>query len=96
MHAQRELNRLAARKAALRSRIRARRAECAAQLAVVLRPLDWLERTRAAWNRALPVARIAAVPLGLLLKRALFPRARLLGALIRWAPLAVRAFRAAR
>ena len=96
MYAQRELTRLALRKTLLTRRIRRRREVCAAQIADVTRPLAWLDGLRASWGRVSPVAKMAAVPLGLLLKKAFFPKARLLGALIRWAPLAVSLFRSVR
>jgi len=96
MHAQRELSRLALRKALLVRRIQTRREVCAGQIAVVMRPIGWLDSVRAKWDRVSPVAKVTAVPLGLLLKKAFFPKMRVLGSLIRWAPLAMSLFRAAR
>ena len=49
-------------------------------------------------RRLSPFAQIAAVPLGFLVQRAVFPRRKILGSLLRWAPLvfsAVRGFKAA-
>ncbi|HTJ78908.1 MAG TPA: hypothetical protein VL357_07910 [Rariglobus sp.] len=96
MHAQHELNHLALRKRILRRRITVRREECAAQIAVVVRPLGWLDEARAKWNRVSPAAKIAALPLGFLLRQAFFPKARLLGSLLRWAPVAMTFFRSVR
>ena len=96
MYAQRELSRLSLRKALLARRIQARREVCAGQIAAVMRPLGWLDSVRAMLGRVSPVAKVAAVPLGLLLKKAFFPKARFLDSLIRWAPLAVSVFRPVR
>jgi len=40
-----------------------------------------------AWWRRLSPLTVAAVPLGVLLQRTLFPRVKIFGALLRWAPL---------
>ncbi len=81
-----ELNRLAAHKSALRLRIGARRVECGIAAAGVERPLRWIDRAVALWRQISPMAKLAAIPLTLLLKRTLFPRTGLLGSLLRWAP----------
>jgi hypothetical protein len=94
-----ELNRLAAHKAALHLRIGVRRFECARAAAGVERPLAWLDRVVAFWRRISPIAKLAAIPLAVLLKRALLPRAGLFISLLRWTPAifgAGRAFRALR
>jgi hypothetical protein len=78
MYPQAELIRLAARKAALRRDIAARRAQCAGAAATLARPLLWLDR---ATDLARRLAPFAAVPLGLLAMRAVFPRLRLPGSL---------------
>lgn len=100
MHHERELNRLALHKAVLRRRIGRHRAECVRAATHVLQPLAWLDRALALWRRLAPFAAFAAVPLGfLLLKRSAAPRPRMLGTLLRWAPIvlgAVRGFAAAR
>ena len=86
MYPDRELTRLAARKAALRRDIALRRAQCAAAAARVAQPLEWLDRMLAFWRRLSPLVKFAALPLGFLLKRSLAPRIRVLGALLRWGP----------
>ena len=86
MYPQRELTRLALHKTALRGRIRVRRAECAAAFAVAVRPLTWADRALAFVQKLGPFAKLAAIPLTLLLKRVLFPRAKILGTLLRWGP----------
>lgn len=96
MYAQRELTRLAFRKTLLARRIHARREVCAEQIAEVTKPLGWLDSLRTQWNHVSPVAKVAAVPLGLLIKKAFFPKAHLFGSLIRWAPVAVSVFRSVR
>jgi len=93
MYTERELIRLAAHKHALRLRITRRRTECAVAIAGVGQPLMWVDRMLAAWHRFSPLMRIAAVPLGFLLKRSASPRPRLLGRLLRWSPVIVGAFR---
>lgn len=93
MYTERELIRLAAHKQALRLRITRRRTECAVAIAGVGQPLLWLDRMQAAWHRLSPLMRIAAVPLGFMLKRSAHPRPRLLGRLLRWSPVILGAFR---
>ena len=95
MYPERELNRLAVHKAALRREIAANRVLCAAAAAGVARPLAWLDRVVAFWRRLSPLAALAAVPVGLLVQRTLFPRLKLLGPLLRWGPLLVGALRGA-
>lgn len=87
MFPQRELDRLAAHKAALRLTIRARRADCAIAAARVARPLAWLDRALALWRKLAPYASLAAVPLGLLATRTVFRKRKLLRTLVGWAPL---------
>ena len=86
MYPQRELIRLGVHKAALRRRIARRRADCVSSARRILRPVAWLDRLLVLWRRVSPFAGLAAVPLGLLLKGAVAPRPRLLGALLRWTP----------
>lgn len=93
MYPHRELIRLGAHKAALRRRITAGRAAGAAAAARALRPVVWLDGVLALWRRVSPLAGLAAIPLGLLLKRSATPRPRLLGTLLRWAPLVLGAVR---
>jgi hypothetical protein len=86
MYPDRELTRLAAYKAALRRDIALRRVRCVKAAARVAQPLEWLDRMLAFWRRLSPLVKFAALPLGLLLKRSLAPRLRVLGALLRWGP----------
>jgi len=98
MYPQRELMRLAAHKSAVRRRIAGHRADCVAAAVRVAQPLEWLDRVLAFWRRVSPLAMIAAVPLGFLIKRHVSTRLKLLGALAKWGPLvfgAVRGIRAA-
>jgi hypothetical protein len=86
MYPDEELARLARHKSALRLRIEIRRLECAHAAAGVERPLAWLDRAVAFWRRISPVAKLATIPLALLLKRTLLPRAGFFTSLLRWAP----------
>ena len=88
MYPARELKQLARHKAALRGRITRQRAQCVGAATRVIQPLAWLDRMLAHWQRLSPLARLAIVPLGLLLKKAASPRPRLLGTLLRWGPTA--------
>lgn len=89
-----ELSELDAQKNALRRRIQLRRAECALAAQGAVRPLEWIDRAIAMWQKISPMAKLASVPLALLLKRTLFRRAKIFGSLLRWGPLAFRMFRA--
>lgn len=93
MYPHRELNELAAHKAALRSRIASRRATCGLLATRALRPLAWADTLLSFWRSVSPVARLAVIPLGFLLKRSPARRPRLLGTLLRWAPLVLGALR---
>jgi hypothetical protein len=96
MYPERELRLLAAHKASLQADIAERRIQCAEAIAQVATPLEWLDRAVTFWRHFSPLIKITAVPLGLLVKRALFPRFKLLGALVRWGPLAFGAVRGLR
>lgn len=93
MYPDREVSRLAAHKTALRYRIARRRTDCAELAARVVRPVAWLDRARAFWRHLSPYTRLAAVPLGLLITRAVLPRRGILRTLARWGPLALGAAR---
>jgi hypothetical protein len=93
MYPQEELRILAARKAHLRHRIHGRRVECAAAIASLARPIEWLDRALAQWRKLSPVLKLAAVPLVLLLKRWMAPKTKILGTILRWGPLAYGAVR---
>jgi hypothetical protein len=72
-----ELNTLALRKAAVRARILRDRLRCVAFAAEVARPINWLDRALIQWRKISPVAKLAALPLGLLLRRAVLPGKKL-------------------
>lgn len=93
MYPRAELIRLAAHKAALRGRIAQGRCQCAEAAARLLRPLVWMDEAAAFVRRFSTPVLCAAAPLGRLLGRPLFPRSRLLGALVRWGPLVFTAAR---
>ena len=94
MYPNTELTRLSAHKDAVRRRISGRREATAVALAGAVRPLEWVDRALAMWRKVSPVAKVVALPLALLLKKTLFRRAKILGTLVRWAPLALGIFRA--
>jgi len=93
MYPQRELTALAAYKITLRGDIALRRAAMAQAAAKVAQPLEWLDRVVAFWRRIPPLAKFAALPLGFLVKRTIFPRWKILGPLLRWGPLVLGASR---
>ncbi len=93
MYSHNELSRLDTHKAALLLRITVRRVQCAEAMSGVMRPVAWLDRAIIFWRQVSPMAKLAAVPLALVAKRMLFPRAKLLGALFRWGPIALGAAR---
>jgi len=93
MYPTEELTVLSASKAALRRRISIRRARCAAAAARAAQPLEWMERALARWRRLSPLLKIAAIPLGLLLKRRQAPRTKVFGAILRWGPAVLGAVR---
>lgn len=88
-----ELTELAVRKLALRQRIRLRREACVDAAAHLAQPLEKIDHVVAQWRRVSPLAKVAAVPLALFFKRRLFPRAKILGSLLRWGPIAFKIFR---
>jgi len=88
-----DLTRLAAHKASLRHRIDATSVQYAHAAAGVMQPLVRLDQALAFWRRMSPIARIAAVPLGFVLKRVLFRRSKIIGSLVSWGPLVAGAIR---
>jgi hypothetical protein len=97
MYPQRELAGLAARKAELRKNIALRRIQCAVDLTQVAKPLEWLDRAVALWRRIPPLAKLAALPVGLyVIKHMESPRTKLLASLLRWGPLAYEAVKGMR
>jgi hypothetical protein len=93
MYPQSELNRLALHKHALQLRIAAQRVDYAATVARATQPLAWFDRAREFFYRCAPLVPFAAVPLGLAMQRAFFPRFKILGLVLRWGPAAYAAFR---
>ena len=96
MYPDRELIRLAAHKAALRRSIGFHRIQCVQAAARLAQPLHWLDRALAFWRRLPTLARVAAIPLGLVVARSILPQHRLLGSLLRWGPLVLGAVRGIR
>jgi hypothetical protein len=93
-----ELTRLAVHKESLRHSVSLRRARCSVAAARVTRPLAWIDRARVWWRQFSPFALGAAASLGFLMHRRHphpHPRLKLLRALMRWGPLAIRAVRLA-
>jgi hypothetical protein len=93
MYPQPELSRLAAHKAALRRDIFLHRAECVRAATRITQPLVLVDRLLAIWRQFQPVATLAALPLGLFVTRTFFPQRKLIGSLVRWAPLVFAAVR---
>jgi hypothetical protein len=93
MYSDRELNQLSAHKAVLRQRIARHRQQCVTAVTRVVQPLAWLDRMLGLWRQFAPFAAIAAVPLGFMLKRSSSPRPRMMGTLLRWAPVVLGAAR---
>jgi len=88
-----ELNRLAVHKLALRQRIFLRRRLCVATATRIAQPLEKVDHVVTQWRRISPIAKLAAIPMAFLFKRAVFPRTRVLGKLLRWGPVAFKVFR---
>lgn len=88
-----QLSELAVHKMALRQRISLRRRLCVVAAARASQPLARIDHALTQWRRISPLAKMAAVPAALLLKRTLFRRAKIIGPLLRWGPLAFKVFR---
>jgi hypothetical protein len=93
MYPQSDLNLLTLRKRALIDRIRVRRNLCANQAHEVLKPVVWADGLYAKWQSISPLAKLAAVPVGLFITKKFMPR---IGGLISWAPVAMNLFRSFR
>lgn len=93
MYPEPDLTRLAAHKVLLQRRITRHRADCVEAMTQVVQPLAWLDRALDLWRKMSPLVRLAAVPLGLLVQRTVFPRKKILGSLFRWGPLIFNAVR---
>ena len=87
MYPQRELTRLNAYKVVLQNDIARQRVQCAAMANRVMQPLEFLDRILVFWRRLSPYALLAALPLGIVAQRAVVPRVKILGSLVRWSPL---------
>jgi len=87
MYPQRELTRLAAYKTALRWDIALHRTQCVEAASRMAQPLAWLDRMLALWRRLSSFGPLAAVLLGWVVTRTVFRRRKILGSLLRWAPL---------
>jgi len=96
MYPTRELNRLADKKRSIRKVIAHRRVECARAALHVASPLGWLDRMLSLIRQLVPYAPLAALPLGLLLRRHFLPRSGFLSLLLRWVPLTLGISRALR
>jgi hypothetical protein len=86
MYAGRELKRLDEVKGLLRQRIARRRIETVAQTVRVTKPLQWIDRAYAYWQKVGPLTKLVAAPAGLWLLRSLFGRRKLAAPLMRWGP----------
>lgn len=93
MYPRRDLIALEQRKIHLRGRIAARRAQCREAAVALARPVEQLDHLVAQWRRISPLLKAAALPLGWVLKRALFPRWRIGSSLLRWVPAVFSAWR---
>jgi len=90
-----ELDNLARRKAVVQARISLDRLRCVTLAAEVARPINWLDRTLIQLRKISPIMKLAAVPLGLLLSRAVLPgkKRNLMGRAARLLPLLVSALK---
>jgi hypothetical protein len=93
MYPHRELRRLALYKVSLRRKISLRRTTCAQAASRLGRPLAWFDRVIAFAQRLSPLTQLVAWPVGLLLQRAVSPRLKWLGPILRWAPQVLGALR---
>ena len=87
MYPQRELTRLAERKALLRQRIGLHRAECAEAAAGLAVPIEWVDRVLGFLRRIKPLAVLAVAPIGALVARSERRPLRWLASIVKWAPL---------
>ena len=96
MYPQRELNRLNAYKIALLRDIATNRTQCVNAARRASQPLVWIDRLMVLWQKLTPLTLFAAVPLGFILKRAVLPKFKILGLIVRWAPFAFAALQGVR
>jgi hypothetical protein len=59
----------------------------------MVQPFEWLDRMLALVRRISPLVQFAAMPLGFLAARTVFPRRKIMGSLVRWSPLVFGAVR---
>lgn len=98
MYPQRDLTRFHSHKEAIKRSIAHHRNACATAAVRIIEPLKWIDCVQSSWRQLSPIARFAVVPLGLLATQAVFPRMKILRALVRWGPFvfgAVRTIRSA-
>jgi len=93
MYPRKELKVLARRKAVLLDRICVGRDEVAEAAARLAEPIEMVDRGVAYWRRVSPMVKLAAIPLGLVLRRIIIKRVGKLGTVLRWGPLAFAAVR---
>lgn len=93
MYPQTELNHLAARKLTLRRDISLKRETCAAASARATKPLVWLDRAVALYQRASPFIPLLSTPLMLFVTRKRTAKPSLIQSAIKWAPLVFQAAR---
>jgi hypothetical protein len=88
MYPAEELILLAAHKASLKRGIARHRATCIDAASRIARPFEQLDKVAGFWREIRPFIGLGAAPLGLLIARLALPRRGVLGALVRWGPLA--------
>ncbi len=93
MYPRKELIVLARRKAVLLDRICVDRDEVAAAAARLAEPIEMIDGGVERWRRISPMVKLAAIPLGLVLRGVLVRRARKLSAVLRWGPIVFAAVR---
>lgn len=86
MYPQTDLTELGGRKLVLRQRIALRRWQCAIDARRAAQPLVLLDKAYVRWQAISPFAKLAIVPATLLLKKMLFPKARVAKSALRWVP----------
>jgi len=94
MYPTRELIRLADKKRSIQKVIGQRRIACARAALQVASPLGWFERLLVLIRQLTPYAPMAALPIGLLLRRRLMPKTGFVSVLLRWVPLTLSISRA--
>ena len=88
MYPERELSILAARKVALRGKIALRRVQTGTDLVQVTKPLGLLDQAVTLWRKIPALAKVAAVPVALVvMKKTFFRKKKLFSSLLRWGPM---------